>query len=327
MQHKRFSTLRLLLGVAAFLSVVLLFVGNLQAFTDYLKLRTYSAPGDVATLAGQTTMTDYGRKLFYVNHPALADRSSFNGACNSRGEHTIVLGCYKSVDRGIYLFDVSDARLNGVEQVTAAHEMLHAAYDRLSSKEKADIDEQLQNFYEHQVTDKRIRDTIAAYQVSEPNDVQNEMHSIFATEMTTLPPELDRYYRKYFTDRQKVVQYANSYQSEFTSRQDKITAYDRQLADLKDSIDSATTELSRREGEISAMQRQMNSLKGADSIDEYNALVPAYNAKVDQYNAMIKSTQSNISRYNSIVQDRNALATEIRGLTQSISSQLTQISQ
>jgi hypothetical protein len=325
MQHKRFKVIRSFTIPAAIIVGVLLLAGNLQAIGDYWKLRGYDAPADIASLADQTAMTDYGRKLFYVNHPELADRSTFNGTCNSRGEHTIVLGCYKSVDRGIYLFDVSDERLNGIEQVTAAHEMLHAAYDRLSDRERADIDEQLQSFYEHQVSDKRIKDTIAAYEISEPNDIPNEMHSIFATEIQVLTPELERHYRQYFTDRQTVVRLANNYQSEFTRRQDQVKAFDKRLADLKQAIDSATEDLSRRETEISAMQRQMTSYRSADRIDEYNALVPTYNARVDQYNALIKTTQRNITEYNNLVEERNELAMEIRGLTESINSQLSPI--
>ncbi|HXE10230.1 MAG TPA: hypothetical protein VN554_02280, partial [Verrucomicrobiae bacterium] len=106
-----------------------------QNIYDWVKLQGYQAPADIAALAQQDTMTAYGRKIFYVNHPQLDDKSNFAGKCpNNGGEQTIVLGCYRPGESGIFLLNVSDPRLNGVEQVTAAHEMLHGAYERLSDK-------------------------------------------------------------------------------------------------------------------------------------------------------------------------------------------------
>lgn len=325
MQHKQFRRLGFLVPPLLFLSVFALILGNLQAISDYVKLRGYTAPQAVVQLADQTGMTADARRIFYVNHPQVADRTTFNGACNSKGERTIVLGCYHSVDRGIYLYNVTDVRLNGVEQVTAAHEMLHAAYDRLSKTERANIDSQLKSFYERQVTDKRIRDTIAAYEISEPNDVVNEMHSILATEVSVLPQELEQYYQRYFTDRSKVVAFANTYQSEFTSRQDKVKSYDARLETLKSSIDTNTADLKRREAEINAMQQQLNSYRASNAVSQYNSLVPVYNGKIDEYNELIRTTQAKITEYNNLVKERNNLAMEIRGLSQSINSQLEPI--
>src|SRR5206468_584885 len=127
-------------------------------------------------------------------------------------------------------------RLSGVEEVTSAHEMLHAAYDRLSTKERNRVDELLQNYYDHQLTDQRIRATIDAYKASEPNDLQNEMHSIFGTEIATLPPELENYYSQYFADRSKVTTLAGEYEQEFTSRKTEIQSYDTQLDGLRAQI-------------------------------------------------------------------------------------------
>lgn len=324
MKHKYFSSLRRWLPVFVVVLVVLALALNLQAISDYVRLYNYTAPTEIVRLADQTTMSDKARKLFYVNHPKIAGKDSFNGACSNRGEKSIVLGCYHSADRGIYIFDVSDERLEGVEQVTAAHEMLHAAYDRLSSSEKERVDTMLKNYYAG-VTDQRIRDTIAAYEISEPHDVINEMHSIFATEMTDLTPEMDAYYAQYFKDRKAVTAFAANYQQEFSSRQEQIKAYDERLTSLKDTIDKNTETLARQEAETTSLQRQMERDRASGNIESYNARVPVYNARVDAYNALIRSTQNSIAEYNRLVAERNALAVEIRSLTESISSQLTPI--
>lgn len=324
MKDKHFALIRRWLPLLVVLIVSVGIYQNIQAIGDYIRLYNYTPPTEIVQLADQTTMTDKARRLFYINHPRLADRSSFNGACNNRGEQTIVLGCYHSKDRGIFLFDVSDERLNGVEQVTAAHEMLHVAYDRLSASERGRIDRLLQDYYD-QITDKRIRDTIAAYQISEPLDIANEMHSIFATEITDIDPELEAYYEQYFDNRKAVTAYAANYQHEFSRRQDSIKTYDAQLSDLKEKIDDNTARLSRQEEEIATIQRQMEADRSSGNIESYNSRVPVYNARVDAYNDLIRTTQASIAEYNRLVAVRNELALEIRGLTESISSRLAPI--
>lgn len=325
MKHKPKGLLGKLLPLALTLMAVALILVNSRAIIDYAKLYNYTPPIEIAELADQTMMTDKARKLFYVNHPQVADRGSFNGACNNRGERTIVLGCYHSVDRGIFLFEVSDPRLNGVKQVTAAHEMLHAAYDRLSSGDRERMDALLREFYNQKVQDKRIQDTIAAYEQSEPDDITNEMHSIFATEISDLTPELETYYADFFQDRKKVVGYAANYQQEFSRRQDQVRIYDLQLLKLKDTIDTNTARLSDNEAEITSLQRQMEADRSSGNVEEYNARVPVFNNRVDRYNALIRSTQGSIAEYNRLVAERNVLALEIRGLSQSINSSFTPI--
>src|SRR5438045_4204235 len=104
-----------------------------QNVYDWWRLRNYVVPSNVAALADDTTMDPLARKIFYVAHPALQERDTFRANCTV-DEKTIVLGCYRS-GIGIFVYDVNDPRLNGILQVTAAHEMLHAAYERLNTKE------------------------------------------------------------------------------------------------------------------------------------------------------------------------------------------------
>ena len=103
---------------------------NRQAVVDWWRLSQYKPSAAVKQLADNDTMIGRGRDLFYISDPQIQDSAAFNKACKNEGEKTIVLGCYKLQD--IYLYNVTDARFNGVKEVTAAHEMLHAAYERLS---------------------------------------------------------------------------------------------------------------------------------------------------------------------------------------------------
>lgn len=312
-------TSRWLAGVLVFWIVAaLLFLSNQRAVLDWLQLRGYAPSSSVAALASADTMTPQAIHAFYVNRPSIDTKSTFSTHCNFATEQSIVLGCYHGNQQGIYILSVSDARLQGVEQVTAAHEMLHAAYDRLSSKERAHIDGLLQDFYNKNVSDARVRATIDQYRKTEPNDVVNEMHSIFGTELAQLTPALQTYYSRYFTDRLKVVSYAAAYSNEFTSRQQQVAAYDAELKTLKSTIEANTTELSQEQSSLQSARQQLDAER-ASNPGQYNSDVDSYNARVNAYNAKIAATRELINRYNDIVDKRNALAFEEQQLVQAIS--------
>lgn len=291
-----------------------------QAFMDWLRLRGYTAPATVAALANDDSMTDKARHLFYVNHPDITTGTAFSSHCPAGSEKTVVLGCYVGSDNGIYIYQVSDARLNGVEQVTAAHETLHAAYRRLSTSERNRVDAMLLDYYEHDLTDQRIKDTIAAYKKSEPNDVVNEMHSVFGTEVANLPAPLEQYYKQYFTDRAKVAAYTASYENEFTSRQQQVATYDAQLKDLKQQIDADQLQLSSERTSLDAEKSQLDSERSAGQIASYNAGVAGYNRDVNAYNGLLTETKNLINQYNAIVDKRNAIALEEQQLVKELSS-------
>jgi hypothetical protein len=295
------------LGYGTVVAVLLLVVVALlkqQDLLDWWRLRDYVAPTTVAALADDDTMTSYAERLFYVNSPAVTRASDFTRNCPTGGEKTVVLGCYVGNDHGIYVYDVTDERLNGVEQVTAAHEMLHAAYRRLSAHERTRIDALLTSYYEHDLTDQRIKDTIEAYKKSEPNDVVNEMHSVFGSEVAQLPAELEAYYQRYFTNRATVTGYTAKYQAEFTSRQTQVTQYDAQLKDLKRQIDVNNADLRRQRDSLDAQSRQLEAARSSGKYAEYNAGVASYNAAVDQYNRLLNATRALINQYNDIVEEQ-----------------------
>ncbi len=320
---KSLVTVAILLAWLAGLSLALL---NRQAIIDWWKLRDYQASAAVSSLANQATLTDYGRKIFYVNHPSINNKTRFFKQCpNGDREHSIVLGCYHGNQGGIFLLDVTDPRLEGVEQVTAAHEMLHGAYDRLSQDERRSVNAQLENFYKKQLKDPRILKTIEAYKSSEPKDVINEMHSIFATEISDLPESLEKYYSRYFDNRKQVASFAAQYQAEFTSRQDAIDRYDQQLDNLKTQINKLEAGLKSAEENIVAEREALVRKRESGDVAEYNAGVPAYNGLITSYNAQAEQLRGLLVQYNQLVASRNEIAQEADQLVKNLSSDVEPI--
>lgn len=302
------------------LGLVLLAFLNINPLMDWWKLLDYKPPAEISALAANDTMTDQARHIFYVNQPKLlSDPVEFREKCTVT-EQTIVLGCYRDSQSGIYIFDVKDERLKGVKEVTAAHEMLHGEYERLGKKEKNYINRLLNDFYKNDLHDKRILDTIDLYKKTEPTELVNEMHSIFGTEVPNLPPALEAYYQKYFKDRPTVVKLAQNYESEFNGRITKIDDYERQLNSLNDKIKAEKTSEDDLLNKINSEKANLDGLRSSGQTAEFNAGVPGYNALVDSYNTTIAQHRVDVDKYNQLVQAHNELAKELRGLYQSIKS-------
>jgi hypothetical protein len=298
-------------------AVLLVGFSNLQAISDWLRLRDYQPSGRVVGLADDTTMKDGTRRVFYVNHPELDDKQEFNGHCKI-AEATIVLGCFVE-NQGIYLLNVTDKRLGGVIEVTAAHEVLHAMYERLGSDERKKVDKMTADFFAS-LNDERIKQTVEGYRSRDPGVVPAELHSILGTEVRRLSPELENYYKRYFSDRQKIVNYLEKYEQAFVEIETKAKEYEARLDDLKQTINFNKNEIEARNQEINDMQKQLDALAAANRTEEYNRLVPVYNNLVAEYNNLVSGTKGAINEYNQLVDKLNQLVTRQQELYRAIDS-------
>lgn len=292
-----------------------------QDLRDWYKLQAYTPPAAVSQLAIDTTMTDLGKKLYYVNHPELVNRQNFSNFCPVGAEQSVVLGCYTSGDNGIHLLQVDNEELLGVEQVTAAHEMLHAAYDRLSGSEQARIGAILQQFFDNELANEKVKKQINSYTDLDAVELRNEMHSIIGTQIREIPASLEAHYSLYFIDRQKVVAFYDDYEEAFTSRQERIDAYDSQLQTWKKQIDAQNESIAKQRTELESRGKQLDAQRANGDYDGYNSGVDTYNSKARAYNTALQALRSLIDRYNETVEKRNAIAFEERSLVQAISAE------
>lgn len=287
-----------------------------QAVYDWWRLRDYTPPAAIVKLADSTTMNDLGRKLFYVHKPVLADSKTFNEHCNI-DEQTIILGCYIT-HQSIYVFDVKDKRLSGIEEVTAAHEMLHAAYDRLSTKERLRIDSLTAAAFKD-LTDARIKEVVASYKKRDESVVPNELHSILATEVRVLPAELESYYGRYFIDRKQIVALSEKYEKIFSDQQKHLAVLKAQIDNLEASLKARKTVIDEQEASLNAESERLAELRREDT-EAYNEAVPAYNARVVSYQQLIGSYNADVARLNSLIKQYNATAVAQKALTDAIDS-------
>lgn len=311
-----------------YIVLVLLLATNIAVWlqrdhiTDWWQLRNYTPASNVASLATDSTMTPYATKLFYVNHPSLETKEAFNKHCSETTEETAVLGCYHGNRQGIYIYAVQDKRLAGVRQVTAAHEMLHQAYDRLGSGERERVNSLLLDFYNSSLTDEAIKNKIDSYKKHEGAILVNEMHSIFGSEVRQLSSELEMYYAQYFSDRGKLVGFSEQYQGEFNRRKELVAQYDAQLADLKRQIATNKISLETKMRLLKAKEAEIEQDITARDQSAYATDVQEYNATVGTYNEQLVATRKLIDQHNNIVTLRNDIAVQEQELQQALDSRL-----
>lgn len=309
--------LTLIVGVGLLASV---WVNRYNVY-DWVALKDYTPSSQIAALAKQSGLNDYGKRLFYVNDPKLSDRQEFAAQCKVR-EQTIVLGCY--TNPGIYVFDVQEERLNGVEEVTAAHETLHAAYERLSPRERKRIDALTKAAYE-KINDPELAKRMEGYKATEPDDIPNELHSILGTEVRNVGSELEEYYKKYFANRLQVVTLAENYEKVFIEAQNKVQQFDADLSLRRAEIERREQSLELRAAELKEKRRQLDAYLAAKNYQAYNGAVAEYNSSVNSYNAEIGDVKVLIIEYNSLVSERNKLAADQADLAKSLDSRLDAI--
>lgn len=315
---------RLLLSLTL-LGLALTIFLNRQLLIDSYLAWQYKPSSEVAAIVDRTKLTEKGKFYFYASHPELNNRESFNNACTAKGsEQSVVLGCYTGMR--IYVFAIDNPRLDGIIEVTAAHEMLHAAYDRLSPDERDRVNGLVAAQLER-ITDARILGLVKEYDKTEPGERLNEMHSIFATEVAILSPELEAYYKQYFRDRGAVVALAASYGAVFDELKSRASVLLNELTALADRIDARNAEYTaaaeRLNNDIEAFNNRARS--GQMTRSEFDSQRAALEARQVGLQASYDSIKSDIALYNLKRAELEEINTESEVLNRSIDSKLSPV--
>jgi hypothetical protein len=148
---------------------------------------------EITRLTIATAMTPEATKLFYRQTPVIEPKSVFAQSCsniNHATDELVALGCFRSstqsgliISGKIYIQSIADPRFDGIMEVTAAHEMLHAVYARLSKSEQKDLGDRLERAA-LRVKDPRLAEVLKRYKDTDRELYRNELHSHLGTEPT-----------------------------------------------------------------------------------------------------------------------------------------------
>jgi hypothetical protein len=326
MYQQKFSISSIVINLIIFASLMVLSVAaviNRQYIMDQFSVWQYQTSPEVDALVVRAGMNDYGQFLYHASRPVLEGTQAFNSECN-RVEITVsILGCYSS--NRIYVYDVDDQQLDGIREVTAAHETLHAAYARLSTVERERVNGLLSIEYEKIKNAPEFADRLAFYSRAEPGEKYNELHSIIGTEVVSLNTDLEDYYSRYFRDRQKVVELNATYSSVFKDLKDRADILSTQLDALAESIQSQTDSYN---ASVLELNRDIVSFNARASKGDFSSEAEFYEARndlvsrADAVDVARDAINSDIARYDELLNEYNAIAIQTTKLYDTIDSTL-----
>lgn len=301
------------IGLLVIAAVAVAVVLNRQWIYDFYRGAIYQPASEMAAIRDSLSLTDRGTFLFNAAQPALNSQDEFNSNCRSgEDEMVAVLGCYR--EGNIYIYDIRAEELEGIRELTAAHELLHAVYARMSEQEKADLAPELEKVYEN---NKEILESdLATY---DENERAEELYVRAGTEVKNLPDKLEKHYAQIFKDQNLVVDFYDSYIAEFREIEAELDDLAAEMEELSIAIENKTAEYEKRVGQLNADIVSFNScaavagcFKGQDEFNTrrntlirtqedlaelyegINGLIEQYNAKVEIYNAdVLRSEELN----------------------------------
>ncbi len=313
------------------LIIPLLLVANQQLLTEWLDFAPPPSSPAIQRLAEQSLMTPAGQRLFYRQYPTIESKATFLEQCKVP-DKSIMLGCF--VRRGrtgkIVVQQVTDPRLKGTMEVTAAHEMLHAAYERLSQVQREDLGKRLTKAAKR-VEDTRLKSVLDDYQARDLALYHNELHSHLGTELSNLgDTKLEQHYQHYFSDRSRLVALAKRSGSVLKQLDDQAAQLKPQIEQLEAELQQLEPQIKRSEAGLKASQQNLAQLEAELSATKQSAEAAfraqdlqayqlagqfeqqkaEFNQQVGQHNDRAEIQQNRITSFNAKVKDYKKLISE-----------------
>lgn len=314
----------LLLALVAAAGLVYL---NRQTISDHFAAQNFTPTQAVADLTSRLMLTDDGHRVFFATHPTLEASQRFNEQCAGvdHSEDGHVLGCYSQ--GGIHLFEVTDERLNGIVEVTAAHELLHAAFERLSEGERDELTKRLNQVYrELAAEDPDLSERMSVYRGLSAESFANELHSVLGTEVRELPEWLETHYATWFRDRGAILDHFEAYHDVFSAIQKRADAVQSEMTQIredvtkrKDAYDAAVTKFNT---DVEDFNRRNANLEFSDDEAGFWALRAELQDRADALNREHDAIQAQVDRYNALREDLDELSATNQELNEQLDSNL-----
>ncbi len=189
-------------------------------------------------------LTAEGKRIFRATQPVVETSAAFNEHCTNQKEDVALLGCYTG--GRMYIYEITKPELKDANKVTAAHELLHAAWERMSKREREKLSETLQEVYAE--NQDWFETELGTYSDEYRTE---EMYTRAGTKLADLPEELEKHFARYFRNRAQIVKYYESYQAPFRELKAKNE-------ELKTKILTIKTEIEQEREDYIAAAEQLN---------------------------------------------------------------------
>lgn len=298
-------------------AIVIVIILNRAWIYDWFRGVTYWPTAEMVSIRDKLNLTERGDFLFNATQPELNGADDFNANCRQDEGEVAVLGCYTAGN--IYVYNITDTKLDGIRELTAAHELLHAVWARMSNAEKEDLKPILQQVYQNNLS--VLKDDIETYADDERVE---EIFVRAGTEIKKLPDVLEKYYAEIFSDQDAVVDFYESYIAVFREIKMKMEGLASEIEVLRDSINVKMAEYENRVNQLETDIARFNSCAetaGCFATEaEFNVQRNALVARENELNLLNDEINNMIDDYNLKVDEYNADALESRKLQNMINS-------
>lgn len=265
--------------IVTVLVVVLCWMSDQPIIGDLWEGLSYRPDEAVQEIETALELTGTGRRIFKATHPVVEGGTEFNTHCGEHDDDVSVLGCYS--DGRIYIYRITDEQLALANKVTAAHELLHAAWERMGDGEKNEVKVWLEEAREQQAD--WFKGELETY---DDTDKMEEVYTRAGTKLAEVPEGLEKHYAKYFKNRARIVEMYKTYEAPFEA--------------LRSEISTLYDEIERVREEIAAEREQYSQ-----DLDEINARIDEFNACANTVNCFT-TAEFNAQR-SKLVDERAAL--------------------
>lgn len=238
----------ILVAVGAFaLLIVFSQVLSSGFLQDWWRALWYEPSAVVSTIEDELNLTAKGWRIFASTYPVVETSEDFNEHCSSHDVEVAVIGCYTG--GRIYIYKMNLEQLEMANTVTAAHELLHAVWQRLPEWTKSDLTAVLKQVYaEHRDW---FEEELETYDEDERIE---EIYARAGTKLADLPEKLEKHYAEYFRDRQQIVAYYNTYEQPFETLRAELTKLEEEILAVKAEL---ATERRQYEQQLSVLDTKI----------------------------------------------------------------------
>ncbi len=258
----------------------------------------------MAELGEALRLTPNGEKTFFSTNPQyITNKNEMAQICTVGHSLGSVLGCYFKNQHQILILKINEPSLKSGVLSTAAHETLHAIYDKLPAHEKAELNAHLRIAMAQ--NEPYLKERMKSYQISHQDVMLDEVHSILGTEVTKLSNYLENHYQKYFKDRAYLIKQANIFKAQFDKRINRIHEYDGLIQANKEQIDEQKKILDNLQRQYTSRLEEADIAKNNSDYETYNSLVPEVNKFSNLLWENQKKANELIASYNDLIRLRN----------------------
>ena len=289
---------------------------------DQLVAHQFETPENISSYIDQAGLSDQGSLYLRTSLPRVVPAYEFDRYCTRNEPGIGVLGCYTTRDSRIYLYDVTDPRLESIEPVVAAHEMLHAVWFRKTTEERDALAPLLEEAYAALGPDHPLIERMASYEADNPASRLPELYSIIGTEIREIPEALEAHYAEYFANRALVVDLADrvyrvfdTLQAELEQLSNELSSRNAEIEGLRFTYEETSRVLA---GDIVAFNEKASTPGAFPSKSQFEATRAELVTRQERLESMRITLQTKITEYNERLEELNTLNDEVSELNQGI---------